>query len=847
MLARIKEKFEQIVGDTGLLNNKDLGISERSMEDIILEQHDYPKDISTLFCYRSFDYTKELFFNEDNNVGFVVEIAPLVGINDSVVRSLEHFLDDELPDRTFIQFLLVGGHKVGSILDNWERARISKNPNVQKITDSKKKFLSSMALDYRKSVNRVVRETKIIISCNWHGNDINKILDFKEQIINKLQTLQLQPYVYGVNDLLGLTDEILYYRKDVNQNAIKYNPLMHISEQIVQSGFECTVHENKLEMAEGMITKCFEVTEYPSKWSLASMISLLGTDHFAETKNIPARFVISYTVASDVSKSRSEAIASKGKSVQESAEQWYARHQLNLRKEAEEWTTVIARIEKQRILSECFQVMITADKQMISVAESALVSMYNDNMWRLKVNNTLQLPAMASMLPMQASRFWSAFGTFRLKKLALCDEAVAKIPIYGEWRGVPMPGMLLTARRGQLFNLNPYYRIGDGNYNMCVFAPTGGGKSVFLQVLAESMYAMNTKIFIMDIGGSYKKLCEDYGGDFIKFDASAGISLNPFGALASTGITPGTLLEDGTLAEITVVGDYHILTEGFEYAKSIVGSMCGINNDLHRMALLEELMLQAVGKYGPNLNITKIAEVLADHGSPEASKMSQTLFPFSSKGLYGKYFDRDSNIDFNNQLTVFEFQEIQKNAALVGVIVQIVSMQIFLKIQCGDRKQKFMLIVDEAWCILDYSDKFLADLTRNIRRYGGSVVTCVQNYSDFQGTEHRGTILKNSAWNIVLPQNAEGITAFKGTHYEDYLGLIKSLKLKPGKYSEMLISATGLKVVGKLALDYYSQALFSTDSDDHDFVTECLSSGVTLSEAMDSLAHKKEVADNLRS
>jgi ABC-type iron transport system FetAB ATPase subunit len=50
-------------------------------------------------------------------------------------------------------------------------------------------------------------------------------------------------------------------------------------------------------------------------------------------------------------------------------------------------------------------------------------------------------------------------------------------------------GVLLLGRRGKLFNWNPFVRINAGNYNVSVMAPSGSGKSVFLQELASSMLA----------------------------------------------------------------------------------------------------------------------------------------------------------------------------------------------------------------------------------------------------------------------------------------------------------------------------------------------------------------------
>ena len=134
LIKSFQQKFDNFLTTIGLVNHKDLGTSGDKIEDVIMQELQYPADLSTLFSYRSFDESEQLFYNNDNNVGFILEIAPIVGVNDVVLKNLQHFLDDELPENTFLQFLLIASHKVGSILDDWSSSRVSTNPALAKIT-----------------------------------------------------------------------------------------------------------------------------------------------------------------------------------------------------------------------------------------------------------------------------------------------------------------------------------------------------------------------------------------------------------------------------------------------------------------------------------------------------------------------------------------------------------------------------------------------------------------------------------------------------------------------------------------------------------------------------------------
>ena len=74
--------------------------------------------------------------------------------------------------------------------------------------------------------------------------------------------------------------------------------------------------------------------------------------------------------------------------------------------------------------------------------------------------------------------------------------------------------------------------------------------------------------------------------------------------------------------------------------------------------------------------------------------------------------------------------------------------------------------------------------------------------------------------------------------FDDMLPLVKSLKFKSGKYSEILINSDGLSVVGRLVLDKYSAKIYSTDSNDFTFLNDRIAEGKTMDEALDILVNK---------
>jgi hypothetical protein len=297
------------------------------------------------------------------------------------------------------------------------------------------------------------------------------------------------------------------------------------------------------------------------------------------------------------------------------------------------------------------------------------------------------------------------------------------------------------------------------------------------------------------------------------------------------------------------IGKTHFVTkDSVIYAKSMLAAMCGVCGQGRGEALIERAIITAISQYGQDLDITKIAFVLANLKDSEgkivegAKEMADSLYPYTTDGIHGKFFKSGEETDFKNNLTVFELEELKNDEPLLAVILQIILMQITMQFLCGDRSKRFMLIVDEAWLILDFAASFLERFARTVRKYGGSLVVCTQDLNSFNnkcGTrKSQAAVLECSTWKLILQQNADGMNAFASSDaYNKYAPLIASLKkCAQNKFSEVLIMTDGAAVVGRLATDPYSTAMFSTENNDFAFLLEKERQGIAKHEAILALS-----------
>lgn len=765
-------------------------------------------DLSEELVYESFDANTNVFGLKSGYFGVIFEVDPIVGITEMLDKNLAYFFGEELPYDTYFQINLIGSQKISNVLDLWHESK-THDTMLKSIKKRRYEFLESKALKFDSVTTP--RDYRIFISVTQKCK-IENFNKFKTQIFKKFDALVLKPRLCNASTLIEMIADIVQMQKSIASSVKRYNPLDCLGCQCLKSEKMTIGKDHILSDETELVTKVLQVEEYPEEFSLIEMINLLGSG-VRDSLAISGRFMICLGVATNISQHKQDSILTAGGNVIQSSEKFYSRHDAGLKKEASEWIDIIEQVKTgSKILNTCFTVVITSTKEEISNLEHAVISLYNMHNWKVRVATNVQLIGLLGMLPMQFYYYFDALKFFKLTSRRLSTEVLGMLPLHAEWRGMPSSGMLLMGRRGQLFNWNPFYRIGGGgNYNVCVFGPSGSGKSVLLQELSITMLSQGVKVFILDIGQSFKNICTILGGEIVKFSHDMDISLNPFG--------------QGN------VFDKEILT----CIQSIISSMCGANGKAEE-AQLEKAILDAMQLYGENVNITSIVEALKSINTVEAIRMSMALFPYTCDGKYGRFFDKVSNITFNKSITVFEFEEIRNDPRLLSVVLQVISMQIFLQVLSGDRQQQFMLIVDEAWMILDYAAKFLSDLARVIRKYGGSLVVCVQNYDDFQRTEEHRTIFQNSTWTVMLKQDEKGLNSFKSSEaFKDMLGLIRSVRFAPPQFAEALIYGTGVQIVARLVLDPFSAKLFSTDAKDFNYISKCAASGVPINEAVEQL------------
>ena len=787
------------------------------------------QSLNDFLSYRYFDSESGNFLLSEGAAGFMLQISPLVGISDKVVKSLNLFLAKELPKDGCLQFFLIASSDIDDFLMSWKEGRKTDHPILKRITEERIKYFKDQALNFAASGKRLPRNFRIYVSysrkCkNQNRSSLSEIKSFRLKLEDKLNSLGLGPRICGEKELVHLLREFFELSADGQFNYDVVGKRDNISRKLLPFGnmYQST-KKSFVNKTKAMSHRAYSFSKAPDFWSLLQNIEMLGGH---SSGPLPARFCLSMQIANDLKTNKP--LIARGKKVIDSAERPYSRHDKALQEEAGQWRDIIHLLSSEGdvALSESHLLFISAQDDEIDRAESEAVTLLSSLGWELLTLDYYHFEAILGSLPMHGINFWPELKKHKLVHTSLSSEIVSKLPIHAEWYGVPMSGVPFIGKRGQIFNWNPYYRLSSGNFNFNVTGPSGVGKSVFLQELASSQLGQGTRIFILDIGKSYASLAKLLGGEIIEFGSLSTFTINPFSGLSAK------MSEDDFNAQVIC-------------AKELLKIMSGACNE-YELAILEEAIKDAVEARNFNLDLESFVGFLKQSSNDICKKFATSLYSYSRQGVFGKYFDGSRPAKFNTPITVFEFEHVKDQPKLISIILQTLLMQITSQFLIGDRSQKFMIIVDEAWMLLNSCAGFFAAFGRNLRRYGGALGICTQCFADLQtagdteeNNNHRKAIFENSAWKISLPPGSF-VDYENHPEFKHKIPLLESLSFERGKYSEMLLSSSGYDVVGRLMLDPFSGAIYSTESGDFAYLEKQEQIGVPIEQAIDSLMQMKK-------
>jgi conjugal transfer ATP-binding protein TraC len=434
--------------------------------------------------------------------------------------------------------------------------------------------------------------------------------------------------------------------------------------------------------------------------------------------------------------------------------------------------------------------------------------------WSMKEDKYLTLPMLVNSLPLCADAKAVRFLQ-RYKRLG-SKHAVEFLPVISDWSGTGTPQLTFISRGGQIMAMDIF--DSNTNYNTCIVAASGSGKSFLTNDIITSYISSGAKCWVIDIGRSYEKLTNAIGGDFVEFGEKSQICLNPF----------------------QIIKNYN---EEADMVVGIIVSMAAMEDKLTdlQLARLRSIMKDLWDEHEGGMTVDRVAEQLLKDDDRRVRDMGHQLFAFTSLGEYGRFFNGQNNVNFSNHLTCLELEELSGRGHLQQVVLLILIYQIQQAMYLGNRDQRKLLIIDEAWDLLARGNiaKFIETGYRRFRKYNGAAITITQSLNDLYNSPSGVAIAENSANLYLLYQKPETIESIKRQNRlmigDGGYTFLKSVHTVTGQYSEIFF-VTGYGVgIGRLMVDKYTKLLYSTHPDDIKKISQRTSQGMTTAEAIQDI------------
>jgi conjugal transfer ATP-binding protein TraC len=781
-----------------------------------------------------FDESTGLFF-QDQTAGFVLEAPPLVGASEETYGALTPLLQSILPVGTTIQMLLWASPLIEPFIDQWSANKTDRIPEALSFLRQKRAlFLKELVRGHSDHFPVTLRTFRSILSflLPWDASNpqaTQRILSVKEKVKSTLSLVMGPVSEWEASDLLTFQGDLLNRRAQTIASSPRiWNPWDSLQSQISDPDSVLSVEETHLVLND-VAVQTFSVTHYPQLWALQGMLDILG-DAEREAFQIPCPFWIHYGITIPPQDSLKTKILGKTAYVERQVYSPLGKYLPSLQKEAQELAFVRTRLEEgTRLVQTAMTVGILAPRPLFETASSILQSVFQSQGWTLKENRYLHLPLFLSSLPLQwTPSVVSSFLRTKRLKTTLATEAMNLFPLQGEWQGTPTPALFLMGRRGQAFYWNPFDNDA-GNYNVCVVGRSGSGKSVFMQELLTATLSLGGRVFVLDVGRSFEKTCGLLSGQFIEFSPKIPMSLNPF----------TTIPDDPEEAQAAL--------SLIKNTVCLMASPSGVLDD-RGAALIERALLQAWEEKRKEASITEVARKLEETGDARCLELAQMLFPYTSSGTYGRFFQGPCSVNLANPFVVVELEELKERKDLQAVVVQMMIIAITSQMVLKRGTLPFHILFDEAWDLMKHpqTGQFIETLARRLRKYQGSLVVGTQSVHDFYTIPGAQAAFENSDWMVLLSQKKESVDLLKSTKRLAMTvameSQIKSLKTRQGLYAEVLISGPQGYAIGKLVLDPESSLLYSTKSEDYRMMKDLMNSGLGVGEALAHCLQRKRHA-----
>lgn len=789
--------------------------------------------VSDLLSVVAYDEESHLYFMSDQSLGFGFMCNPLPGGDDSSADRINTLLNNDWPAGTMLQFTLWTSPDVRPAADLFkERRRLQTDNLLQEYTNSVANFVIAGAqTPIIRDADITTRDIKLLITCKVpmtsdmpSKDDMDRAQKLRGTMERALGAIGFAATPLTKLNYLRVMETIFNWGSDpcwtlTNIAADEETPLC---QQVVDQDAAIGVEDEGINLGERYI-KTLSVKRFPRRGFFGTAFNYLG-DFFSGSRGIRENVMITATIHFPDAQSTKAGLETK--------RNW------TINQAQGPLLKFIPELYRKKMgfdaLHEAFQdgdrpvqiylgmVLFAKDKTQSYAAASNAKTYWAESGFQLAEDRFVVLPCFLNCLPFEADR--DAVRDLHRYRTMATRHAIPLLPLFGDWKGTGTPDFMLYSRNGQVMSMSLF--DSDASYNGVIAAQSGSGKSFLTNEIISAYLSQGGQVWVVDVGGSYKKTCELFEGDVLEFEADHPISINPF----------------------PLVSDY---SDEEDILTGLVVAMAAPNQPLSDFQLAEtkRYIKEVWSKYGKDMSIDNLAEAMIADKDQRVQDVGRQLYPFTTAGEYGRYLSGKNTVSFQNRLNVLELEALKGRRHLQQVVLLELIYQIQQTVYHGERNRPKLVIIDEAWDLLSGGGvaAFINDAYRRFRKYGAAAIVILQSINDLYENPVGRAIAENSPNTYLLGQKSEAIESLKASKRlalsESGYSLLKTVHTIKGVYSEIYCVTNRGTGIGRLVVDPFRALMYSTDAKDVHAIKQKQDKGMGIVDAIKAVLAERGRAE----
>ncbi|WP_299603951.1 TraG family conjugative transposon ATPase [uncultured Aquimarina sp.] len=375
-------------------------------------------------------------------------------------------------------------------------------------------------------------------------------------------------------------------------------------------------------------------------------------------------------------------------------------------------------------------------------------------------------------------------------------------------------GILLTDRKnGAPVRLDlwiePVKRGLIVNRNRLIFGPSGTGKSFLINHIASQYYEQGHHIVMIDIGNSYKKLCNLVKGQYYAYDPDVPLEFNPFHF--------NHIDEVNNDKKIFLTSLIIFLWKGEDPFRREEKQVIGLYLDAYYETFKhEDDAYPCMASFYEFVDKNEVMDNEEKYFDKISFQLSLRDF---YDGKYHKILNSETPIDLvQERFIVFEMDNIKDHPVLFPLVTMLCIDVVMSKIRKIPEAKK-SIFIDECWKPISKGEmaQFIKYLYKTVRKFYGEVAIATQDVEDILDTPAGPAMINNTDTMILLSHKKKMATKDK---FAQYLSFSESdlEKLFSTDKREVFIKVGSVSNVYKVSVSPERYACYSSNADENKII-----------------------------